>query len=85
MNKKAIITNITKSPKIKYRPIPLNTVEMQKLVSRKLKISSHVTMDVAEKLYQKGFISYPRTETQKYSNSQIPYLKRILNDLGKGI
>lgn len=84
LNKKAIITNITKSPKIKYRPIPLNTVEMQKLVSRKLKISSHVTMDVAEKLYQKGYISYPRTETQKYSNSQIPYLKRILNDLGKG-
>jgi DNA topoisomerase IA len=82
--KEAIITNISKNPKIKYRPIPLNTVEMQKLVSRKLKISSHVTMDVAEKLYQKGYISYPRTETQKYANSQIPYLKRILNDLGRG-
>jgi len=29
----------------------------------KLKISSHELMDIAEKLYNSGFISYPRTET----------------------
>jgi DNA topoisomerase-3 len=71
--------------KTRARPIPLNTVEFQKLVSRKLKISSHVAMDIAEKLYQKGYISYPRTETQKYRNTEIPQLKRVLGDLGAGI
>ncbi len=40
-----------KKTKIKNPPLPLNTVEMQKLVSRKLKIQSHKTMMIAEKLY----------------------------------
>lgn len=42
---------------------------MQKLVSKKLKINSHTTMDIAEKLYQKGLISYPRTETNVFNPS----------------
>lgn len=47
--------------KKKYRPYPLITVKFQKLVTDKLKMSSAQAMDIAEKLYQKGFISYPRT------------------------
>ena len=37
--------------------------ELEKLASRKLRISAKETMLIAEKLYTKGFISYPRTET----------------------
>jgi DNA topoisomerase-3 len=42
---------------------------MTKLISKKLKINSHMAMDIAEKLYQKGLISYPRTETQIFNSS----------------
>ena len=49
----------------KWRPKPLATVELQQLASRFLRMSSNHTMEVAEKLYQKGWISYPRTETSK--------------------
>ena len=67
---------------------------MQKLISRKLKINSHVAMEIAEKLYQKGYISYPRTETtvfnptinlttfieeQKKSSIWGPYAERLLD------
>ena len=31
-------------------------------------MTSHKVMEIAEKLYNKGFISYPRTETEKYPN-----------------
>lgn len=41
----------------------MDTVELEKLSSRKLKISAKDTMKIAEKLYTSGFISYPRTET----------------------
>merc|ERR1711988_2064489 len=44
----------------------MTTVAMQKLVVRRLKITAEATMDVAEKLYQSGYISYPRTETDQF-------------------
>ena len=50
-------------PKSKWRPLPLDTVELEKLSSRKLRLSARATMTIAEKLYTSGFISYPRTET----------------------
>lgn len=37
------------------------------MVSSKLRIASAECMKIAEKLYQQGFISYPRTETNKYN------------------
>jgi DNA topoisomerase-3 len=47
--------------------LPLNTVEAQKLISTKLKISPAKCMEIMESLYNKGFISYPRTETNIYN------------------
>jgi DNA topoisomerase-3 len=53
----------------KYKPFPLNTIETTKLISRRLKISPHVTMSIMEKLYQRGYLSYPRTETTVYNKT----------------
>ena len=62
-NPKAKVENVKSKPKSKWRPLPMDTVELEKLSSRKLKISAKETMKIAEKLYTSGFISYPRTET----------------------
>lgn len=62
----ATITKVQKKPTSKWRPLPLTTVELQKQGSRFLRMTSHQVMSVAEKLYQKGFISYPRTETDQF-------------------
>lgn len=48
------------------RPFPLTTVELQKRAAKSLRISSHDAMKVAESLYNKGLISYPRTETDQF-------------------
>ena len=48
------------------RPLPLSTVELQKRLSSHARLSAARSMDVAEKLYQRGLISYPRTETDRY-------------------
>ncbi|XP_053391111.1 DNA topoisomerase 3-alpha-like [Mercenaria mercenaria] len=53
--------------KSKWRPQALDTVELEKLASRKLRISAKETMKIAEKLYTNGFISYPRTETNIFA------------------
>ncbi|KAL7489604.1 hypothetical protein ACHAW6_015258 [Cyclotella cf. meneghiniana] len=62
----AVVTSLTGRPKNKWRPIPLATVELQKRASRYLRIGSEELMQKAEELYQQGFISYPRTETEKF-------------------
>lgn len=64
---KAKVIKVQKKPTSKWRPLPLTTVELQMQGSRYLRMNSHEIMDVAEKLYQKGFISYPRTETDQFS------------------
>lgn len=56
----ARILAVNTKPVRKYRPFPLTTVEFQKLATRNLKISSEEAMSIAEKLYQGGYISYPR-------------------------
>lgn len=50
----------------KLKPLPLNTVELQKRLARFLKISSEEAMKICELLYQRGYISYPRTETAAF-------------------
>ena len=79
--KKAKVIKTEKFDKTKYKPVPLNTVEMQKLISKKLKISSHEAMAIAEKLYNRGFISYPRTETQIFSPNE--NLKKLVEEQKK--
>ncbi|XP_047428645.1 DNA topoisomerase 3-alpha [Mugil cephalus] len=65
----ATVTSVTSKPKSKWRPLPLDTVELEKLASRKLRINAKETMKIAEKLYTQGFISYPRTETNIFPAS----------------
>ena len=59
----ATVEDVHTKSKNKWRPVALDTVELEKMASRKLRISAKETMKIAEKLYTQGFISYPRTET----------------------
>ena len=59
----AVVTQCNERPTTRQRPVPLNTIEFQMRASRFLRMSSDVAMAVAEGLYQRGILSYPRTET----------------------
>lgn len=59
----AKVTKCEPRPTTRQRPTPLNTIELQKRASRFLRMGSEKTMHVAESLYQRGLLSYPRTET----------------------
>ncbi|KAF7718430.1 DNA topoisomerase, type IA [Penicillium ucsense] len=67
--KQAKVTKVTQKPKSKWRPLPLTTVDLQMMGSRFLRIDSQTIMKVAEALYTKGFISYPRTETDQFDKA----------------
>ena len=63
----ALVTHLKQKPKNKWRPLPMDTVELEKTGSRKLKLTAKTIMTIAEKLYTQGLISYPRTETNTFS------------------
>ncbi|KAF9073663.1 DNA topoisomerase [Rhodocollybia butyracea] len=62
----ARVEKVVKKETKKWKPLPLTTVELQKAGSRLLKLAPKKVLDIAEKLYQQGFLSYPRTETDQY-------------------
>ncbi|KAG9102785.1 DNA topoisomerase [Ceratobasidium sp. 370] len=62
----ARVVKVTKKPTKKWKPLPLTTVELQKAASRLLHLTPKKALDIAEKLYQDGFLSYPRTETDQF-------------------
>ena len=62
----AEVTKVQEKPASKWRPLPLTTVELQKNAGRFLQMNGNEAMIAAESLYQKGFISYPRTETDRF-------------------
>ncbi|KAK6079226.1 DNA topoisomerase [Seiridium cupressi] len=66
--KMAIVTKVQEKPTKKWKPLPLTTVELQKLATRFLRMSGQQAMTAAENLYNKGFISYPRTETDRFDS-----------------
>ena len=64
--KMAKVVNVQEKPTRKYKPLPLTTVELQKAATRLLRMTGQQAMTIAEGLYNKGFISYPRTETDRF-------------------
>lgn len=74
-----VITNVSRTQKIKYKPYPLTTVNFQKLAVKKLRLSSQDAMKMAESLYQRGIVSYPRTETNSFPHTM--NLKNIISNI----
>lgn len=60
------VTGVSSKEKVKPRPCALNTVELMRVASSGLGMGPHHAMQIAEKLYTQGYISYPRTETTSY-------------------
>ena len=55
-NPEAVVLSVRENVRRKWKPTPLATVAMQTIASRKLGMSSKESLDLAEELYQHGFI-----------------------------
>ncbi|KAJ4827020.1 hypothetical protein Tsubulata_033804 [Turnera subulata] len=63
------VSDVSEKQENKVRPSGLNTVNLLKVASSALGFGPQVAMQLAERLYTQGFISYPRTESTAYPSS----------------
>ncbi|CAK7235456.1 DNA topoisomerase [Sporothrix eucalyptigena] len=64
--RRAEVVKVQEKPTKRWRPLPLTTVTLQSMATRFLRLTGQQVMTIAEGLYNKGFISYPRTETDRF-------------------
>lgn len=76
--KSALVANIESKESKKSPPKPFEAVSLIKEANSKLGFSSKDTMDLAQKIFEKGLITYHRTDSQMLSESFIDYLENNL-------
>ena len=69
--------------KVKPEPPPLlfNLAELQSEANRRFKMPVDRVLEVAQGLYEKKYISYPRTDSRVLSTEVVPELPKVLNGL----
>lgn len=65
------VTEVEEKPTFRKPAAPFITSTLQQEANRKLGLSSRETMQVAQKLYEQGFITYMRTDSTFLSNEAI--------------
>ena len=79
--KPAQVSSLESSEQSYHPPVPFDLTTFQLEVNRCFGITPKMALDIAQKLYLGGYISYPRTSSQKLPPS-IGY-KRIISGLAK--
>lgn len=62
-----IVKEMSQTSELIKPPVGLNTVALLEAGSKAMGMSPKNVMSVAERLYSSGLISYPRTETTRYT------------------
>lgn len=81
--KSAKIEKIEAKTKKEPPPLLFNLAELQSEANKKYKIPVHTTLEIAQSLYEKKLITYPRTDCRVLPKSMVPEFSKILNGIGK--
>lgn len=84
-DKKGSVFKITKKKKNELPPLLFNLSELQAEANKKFKIPVDKTLEIAQNLYEKKYITYPRTDSRVITTDIVPTLPNILNGLYKNV
>ncbi len=70
------VAELVEKPQLRRPPPPFTTSTLQQEANRKLRMSSRETMQVAQALYEQGYITYMRTDSVNLSTEAITGARR---------
>ena len=74
------IINVSKNERTKNPQPPFTTSTLQQDASRRYSISSQMVMNVAQKLYEMGFITYHRTDSVNLSDDALKSIETYVKE-----
>jgi DNA topoisomerase-3 len=80
-DKEATIKKVEIKTKAEQPPLLFNLAELQSEANKKFKIPVDKTLEIAQSLYEKKLISYPRTDSRVISTDVVEEVPRVLNGL----
>ena len=78
------ITSLEDKPYRRRPAAPFTTSTLQQEASRRLRFTSRVTMQVAQRLYENGYITYMRTDSVVLSSQAISAARKQATELHGG-
>jgi Topoisomerase IA len=77
----AIVKKVEIKVKKEQPPLLFNLAELQSEVNKKYRIAVDRTLEIAQSLYEKKLISYPRTDSRVLSTDILKEIPKVLNGL----
>ncbi len=82
--KEAVVSEIKKSKQKENPPLLFNLAELQNECTKRFKIKPDETLEIAQNLYEKKLVTYPRTDARVLSSAVAKVITKNLNGIAKG-
>ncbi|MGF6990416.1 DNA topoisomerase-3 [Lachnospiraceae bacterium PM6-15] len=79
----AYVESVEKKEKVKQPPKLFSLSKLQGSLGKKYKLSMKECLDLVQSLYEKGYVSYPRTNTEYLAENEVGRIEQIIGRLAE--
>ena len=82
-NEDAIVTSVKTKKDTMYPPKLFSLSKLQSYLGKKFKMSMDDSLNIVQKLYEEGYVTYPRTNSEYLATAEQGKMKTIITNIAK--